>query len=77
MLRPFGYILVVIGLVIIGYAILSSMNYLNSIASITNMYGYGNIYSKDLMLQALIEMALPKTVLGLIVVGIGLIVAKK
>ena len=76
-LRLFGYVLAIIGLIVMGYAIISSMDYINTISSISSMYGYGNVLSDDLKLQALINMALPGFVFGLIVFGIGLIVAKK
>jgi hypothetical protein len=77
LLRLFGYVLAIIGLIVMGHAIISSMDYMNSITSISSMYGYGNVISSDDELQAIISMALPGFVAGLIILGIGLLVAKK
>ena len=77
LLRLFGYVLAAIGIIVMGHAIISSMDYMSSITSISNMYGYGNVISADDRLQAIISMALPGFVAGLIIFGIGLLVAKK
>lgn len=74
--KLFGFLIVIIGLVVMGYALVTSMSYVDTLSSTVSMAGYSNIYTDDAKLQMLLSMAWPGLVFGVIIVGIGLLLAK-
>lgn len=74
--KLFGFLIVIAGLAVMGFSLVSSMDYIGMMSSTASVAGYPNFYSDDVKLQALLLMSWPGLVFGIIIVGIGLLLAK-
>ena len=74
-LRFFGFVLMLIGLGVIGYAIISSMYYTDIISTYSSMYG--SSLPSNYRGEMLMSFSWPGIIAGLLIFGIGLLAAKK